>query len=474
MALLNFMAVAPPSAAKAPRSAACRAPSPSVEAVAPEGAAAGFGATLAAVRGRQNRQTANSPIRKIDKPAEIKEEQPSSSHSGDGKLVESHPNPSTTSDTTSEVPSNSDPQKNSTNDAPDAAGKTPDGSQAVSTATQGATPTTPDSSNSPTDASAAPENGPKVPEPPPQSALISTVVAVRPEDAKAADNAPSIQGKQTPQTTSDNPSSADNPTAANADHSSAPVPTPPLLADQEGKKAHEKTAHAAHAPMLESDSPPSETLPVPVAGNAPDLAALTPALAGQTAAQLPMKEAQPPGTPGMPLSLLPGNPGSPNVAGADLAPPAQESLPAPTPDPFDQVVLGLKGKLDARTGKAEIRLDPPNLGTVKVSVTLDNGILTAEFHSASSVVRDLLKGNLEQLKTALQSQGVAVDRLAVDAPPNAGATGQNPQASFGSATHDGRSAGHYQDPRDGRPRSAGDGFARLFSQAQEAPLDLVA
>jgi hypothetical protein len=87
----------------------------------------------------------------------------------------------------------------------------------------------------------------------------------------------------------------------------------------------------------------------------------------------------------------------------------------------------------------------------------------------------LLKGNLDKLKTALQGQGVAVDRLAVDAPPDAGGTGQNPQASFGSAAHDGRSAGQYQqDPRSGQQRSGGEGFARLFSQAQEAPLDLVA
>ena len=112
---------------------------------------------------------------------------------------------------------------------------------------------------------------------------------------------------------------------------------------------------------------------------------------------------------------------------------------------------------------------------LKVSVTLENGTLTAEFQSPSSVVRDLLKGNFDKLKTALQGQGVAVDRLAVDAPPDAGTSGQNPQASFGSAAHDGRSAGQYQqEPRSGQPRSGGEGFARLFTQAQEAPLDLVA
>jgi flagellar hook-length control protein FliK len=156
---------------------------------------------------------------------------------------------------------------------------------------------------------------------------------------------------------------------------------------------------------------------------------------------------------------------------------AQNSPRSEGSDTFDQVVMGLKGKLDARTGKAEIRLDPPNLGTVRVSVTLNDGQLTAEFQSASTLVRDLLKDNLDKLKTALQGQGVTVDRLAVDAPPALSApagAGQNAQSSFGSATHDGRSAGQFQDGRSGQQRSAGEGFARKFAQALEAPLDLVA
>ena len=159
--------------------------------------------------------------------------------------------------------------------------------------------------------------------------------------------------------------------------------------------------------------------------------------------------------------------------GAESAGAAQESARPDPADPLDQIVLGLKGKLDARTGKAEIRLDPPNLGAVRVSVTLENGALTAEFHSSSDVVRDLLKGNFEKLKTVLQDQGVAVDRLAVASPEAPAANGQGQQNSSGSPAHDGRSAGHYQqDSRQRRPES--DAFARVLRQAGEAPIDLVA
>ena len=167
----------------------------------------------------------------------------------------------------------------------------------------------------------------------------------------------------------------------------------------------------------------------------------------------------------------------PATTGAENAAPAHETPRTEPADPLDQVILGLKGKMDARTGKAEIRLDPPNLGAVKVSLSLENGTLTADFQSSSDVVRDLLKGNLEKLKTVLESQGLAVDRLAVDAPPAAqadsGAT-HGQQSSFGSATHDGRSAGQYQqDPRSGQRRTNSQ-FEALFRQRQDAPIDLVA
>jgi len=113
---------------------------------------------------------------------------------------------------------------------------------------------------------------------------------------------------------------------------------------------------------------------------------------------------------------------------------------------------------------------------VNVSVSLENGTLTAQFQSDSDVVRNLLKDNMDKLKSVLQGQGVAVDRLAVNAPEaqaGSGAAGSGGQGSFGSATHDGRSAGQYQ--QNGRqPQPQGDGFARVFRQTQDMPIDMVA
>jgi flagellar hook-length control protein FliK len=257
---------------------------------------------------------------------------------------------------------------------------------------------------------------------------------------------------------------------------------PPTAGVQAGKQAHEKSNHAAHVQAVQMDASAKDAAAAQAASPRPSSIAETAgalveaATTDEAAAEVPTKDqaAKPTAPPGLQLVMAEGRGLAKETDGAETAPNVQESPNSQAADTMDQIVLGLKGKLDARTGKAEIRLDPPNLGAMKVSVTLENGQLTAEFQSPSSVVRDLLRGNIEKLKTVLEGQGVTVDRLAVSAPPDTGNPNQNPQASFGSATHDGRSAGqHTQDPRSNQGRS-GDGFARLFTQAQEAPLDLVA
>ena len=162
---------------------------------------------------------------------------------------------------------------------------------------------------------------------------------------------------------------------------------------------------------------------------------------------------------------------------ADSAAAAQEAPPIDREQTLEQVVLGLRGKLDSKNGTAEIRLDPPNLGTLHVSISLQNGSLTASFQSGSDLVRDLLKGNLEKLKSTLESQGVAVDKLSVQAPQRTIEPSQTGGSTLGQTNPDGR--GNGQQSGDQRPRSqtqqGDEAFARLWKDVQnKAPLDLVA
>ena len=163
---------------------------------------------------------------------------------------------------------------------------------------------------------------------------------------------------------------------------------------------------------------------------------------------------------------------------AAIAAPAQETPgAADAQNTFDQVVLGLRGKLDARNGKAEIRLDPPNLGALHVSLSLKNGSLTAEFSSGSDVVRELLRGNMDKLKSALEAQGVAVDKLAVQAMPEQGGTSSAGGGSLGQTNPDGSNGGGAtgQQKQPGQQGTPEETFAKLWEDLQaKRPVDVMA
>ena len=230
----------------------------------------------------------------------------------------------------------------------------------------------------------------------------------------------------------------------------------------------------------ESGSAPAPAVPTasPAAGNAVAVAEEAAGAASIPAAKVETDGGG--GTKPMGMGLVNVDAIAGKTGSAETAAPAQELPPADPQHTFDQVVMGLRGKLDAKNGTAEIQLNPPNLGSLNVSIQLQNGSLTAEFKSSSEVVRDLLRDNLEKLKSVLESQGIAVDKLEVPAAPEKAAPVPAP-AFNGSAAErtnpDGRnSAGQGSDPRSGRQAPQQDGgFARQWREAQKPePLDLVA
>jgi flagellar hook-length control protein FliK len=166
-----------------------------------------------------------------------------------------------------------------------------------------------------------------------------------------------------------------------------------------------------------------------------------------------------------------------NAQSAESARAAQDSPRAAPENTFDQIVLGLRTKMDAANQKANIELNPPNLGKLHVSVELSNGILTAQFRTSTDVVRDLLSANMDRLRSVLEGQGIAVDKLAVSA---GGATSeQNPQANTSTnqnAGHDGRSGGAFANDRHGPRQSSGEAFSKMWRAAleKEEPIDLLA
>jgi flagellar hook-length control protein FliK len=157
---------------------------------------------------------------------------------------------------------------------------------------------------------------------------------------------------------------------------------------------------------------------------------------------------------------------------------AQDSPASASDSTYDQVVLGLRTKMDAANQKAEMDLNPPNLGRLHVSVEVSNGLLTAQFRASSDVVRDLLSSKMDHLRSVLEGQGITVDKLAVSTTPTPSTTGGEfrPTTSAGTEQHDGRSGGAFAQDRQTPRQNSGEAFSQMWRAAlgKEQPIDLLA
>ncbi|RUT29714.1 flagellar hook-length control protein FliK [Paenibacillus zeisoli] len=103
-------------------------------------------------------------------------------------------------------------------------------------------------------------------------------------------------------------------------------------------------------------------------------------------------------------------------------------------------------KLQGMT-EATISLFPEHLGQVDVKITMQNGHLVAQFATEHAFAKDSLEQQMNQLRSALQSQGIQVERLEVT---------QNTSLSS-HMYHDGRQpgsgAGQGEQKKNGRQRN---------------------
>lgn len=103
----------------------------------------------------------------------------------------------------------------------------------------------------------------------------------------------------------------------------------------------------------------------------------------------------------------------PAVANAPAAPP-----PVAPEAQFAQanhagIVTALRSEIAGSNGTMHIRLDPPELGALQVTVRMRDGIMSAAFETSNDQATKLLSHTLGQLKQVLESQGVTIDKLHV-------------------------------------------------------------
>ncbi|OMD40390.1 flagellar hook-length control protein FliK [Paenibacillus odorifer] len=136
------------------------------------------------------------------------------------------------------------------------------------------------------------------------------------------------------------------------------------------------------------------------------------------------------------------------LRGGITAPLKAEVPVAPVPvHQFAQEMTGfITGKLEivqkGGVAEATISLFPENLGQVDVKITMQNGHLVAQFMTEHSGAKDMLEQQMNQLRAALQSQGLQVEKLEVtqnNTPLNSGWGQEGRQPGSGSGQQGRRS-----------------------------------
>ncbi len=113
---------------------------------------------------------------------------------------------------------------------------------------------------------------------------------------------------------------------------------------------------------------------------------------------------------------------------SEPAKPQAAPMPAATPAPLPpqehfvetnhpKIVTAVQTQALTNGGTMQIRLDPPELGALQVMVHMQDGVMTASFHTSNDDATKLLSHSLSQLKQVLESQGVSVERLQVSQTP---------------------------------------------------------
>jgi flagellar hook-length control protein FliK len=133
-----------------------------------------------------------------------------------------------------------------------------------------------------------------------------------------------------------------------------------------------------------------------------------------------------------------------------------------------KIVSGIAGRLLPNGGTMQIRLDPPELGAVQVRVEMRDGVMTASFETSNDQATRLLSHSLGDLRTALEAQGVSVQKLQVSQSP------KQHQSPTGDGQKD--SSQTPQDTASQREQQRKDMVRRMWQKLMggQDPVDLVA
>jgi flagellar hook-length control protein FliK len=136
----------------------------------------------------------------------------------------------------------------------------------------------------------------------------------------------------------------------------------------------------------------------------------------------------------------------------------------------EKIVSGVRGELLPNGGTMKLKLDPPELGSMQVSLHMRDGVVTASFQTSNDEATRLLSHTLSDLRASLEAQGIVVDRLHVQQAPR----DEGSQNSGGNNDRPGQQGPEQrQDSR--RDQQRKEMVQRLWDKlAGKGPLDLTA
>jgi flagellar hook-length control protein FliK len=105
--------------------------------------------------------------------------------------------------------------------------------------------------------------------------------------------------------------------------------------------------------------------------------------------------------------------GGVTAAGAESAAPLAD-LRTPEDQQFaGRVMRGLNAMINQRGGVMNMKLTPPELGTLRIQMSINQGAVTAQFTASTEQAQQMLERGMSGLRTALQQHGLTVERLGV-------------------------------------------------------------
>lgn len=103
-----------------------------------------------------------------------------------------------------------------------------------------------------------------------------------------------------------------------------------------------------------------------------------------------------------------------NMVGTEAVAQSQNSFTAmQAADVMNQIMDYMKVQLNADTSFLEMQLQPESLGTLQIRISAKEGLMTAQFTTASENVKAVLESQMVQLQQQLESQNIKVDAIEV-------------------------------------------------------------